>query len=206
MTMQIPSISRLDSAAAVAVAESVFGREYNEPLIHQLMVRQLAGARAGTKGQKSRSAVRGGGSKPWRQKGTGRARSGTARSPLWRSGGVTFAAKPQSHTQKLNKKMYRAGIRSILSELLRQERLYVADDIVPPEPKTKQLAERLSQWSDQSVLIITHETDRNLMLASRNLNTVGVCTCDALDPVALVASDIVILTRSAVKNLEERLG
>ena len=206
MTIQIPGLSGQGSAAAIDVAESVFGKDYNEALIHQLVTRQLAGARAGTTAQKSRSDVSGGGSKPWRQKGTGRARAGTTRSPLWRSGGVTFAARPQSYKQKLNKKMYRAGMRSILSELLRQSRLFVADDIAPQEAKTKELAQRLKAWRDSRLLIVAAEVDRNLTLAARNLRGVDVCTADALDPVSLVASDMVIVTRQAVNKIEERLG
>jgi len=207
MTLQIPSLSGLNSAgAAVDVAESVFGKDYNEALIHQLVTRHLAGARVGATAQKSRSDVSGGGSKPWRQKGTGRARAGTSRSPLWRSGGVTFAARPQSYKQKLNKKMYRAGMRSILSELLRQSRLFVADDIVPQEAKTKKLAQRLKEWRDSRLLIVAAEVDNNLTLAARNLRGVDVCTADTLDPVSLVASDMVIVTRQAVNKIEERLG
>jgi len=207
MTLQIPSLSGLNSAgAAVDAAESVFGKDYNEALIHQLVTRQLAGARAGTTAQKSRSDVSGGGSKPWRQKGTGRARAGTSRSPLWRSGGVTFAARPQSYRQKLNKKMYRAGMCSILSELLRQSRLFVADDIVPQEAKTKELAQRLKEWRDSKLLIVAAEADHKLTLAARNLRGVDVCTADTLDPVSLVASDMVIVTRQAVNKIEERLG
>jgi large subunit ribosomal protein L4 len=143
MTLQVPSASDNDSAQSVNVSESVFGKEYNEALVHQVVTGYLAGARAGTKAQKTRSEVRGGGRKPWRQKGTGNARAGTIRSPIWRSGGVTFAAKPQSHVQKVNKKMYRGAVSSILSELLRQNRLVVANDIVPADSKTKQLLEKL---------------------------------------------------------------
>ena len=206
MTLQIPCLSEPDSGAAVDVAESVFGKHYNEPLIHQLVTRQLAGSRAGTKAQKNRSDVSGGGAKPWRQKGTGRARAGSTRSPLWRSGGITFAAKPRSHEQKMNKKMYRAGMRSILSELLRQSRLFVVEDIVPQEAKTKELAQRLKEWRDSRLLIVAAEADRNLTLAARNLRGVDVCTADTLDPVSLVASDMVIVTRQAVNKIEERLG
>lgn len=207
MTLQIPSLTGINFAgAAVDVAESVFGEDYNEALIHQLVTRQLAGARAGSTAQKSRSDVSGGGSKPWRQKGTGRARAGTSRSPLWRSGGVTFAARPQSYKQKLNKKMYRAGMRSILSELLRQSRLFVADDIVPQVAKTKELAQRLKEWRDSRLLIVAAEADNNLTLAARNLRGVDVCTADTLDPVSLVASDMVIVTRQVVNKIEERLG
>jgi large subunit ribosomal protein L4 len=207
MTLKIPSLTGLNSAgAAVDVAESVFGKDYNEALIHQLVTRQLAGGRAGTTAQKNRSDVSGGGSKPWRQKGTGRARAGTTRSPLWRSGGVTFAARLQSYKQKLNKKMYRAGMCSILSELLRQSRLFVADDIVPQEAKTKELAQRLKEWGDSRLLIVGAEADNNLTLAARNLRGVNVCTADTLDPVSLVASDMVIVTRQAVNKIEERLG
>ncbi|MGR9088497.1 MAG: 50S ribosomal protein L4, partial [Gammaproteobacteria bacterium] len=143
MGLQIPAINEQDSAVTLEVSETVFGQSYNETLIHQLVTRHLAGARAGTKAQKTRSDVSGGGSKPWRQKGTGRARSGSNRSPIWRTGGVAFAARPRTYDQKLNKKMFRAGIRSILSELLRQQRLVVSSDISPDSPKTRGLVEKL---------------------------------------------------------------
>jgi len=143
MGLQIPALNNQDSAGTVNVTDAVFGQAFNETLIHQLVVRYMAGARAGTKAQKTRTDVSGGGAKPWKQKGTGRARSGSTRSPIWRTGGVVFAARPRSYEQKLNKKMFRVGIRSVLSELLRQDRLVVSNDIIPSEPKTKILNEKL---------------------------------------------------------------
>lgn len=206
MALQVPAINDQDSATAVDVAEQVFGQEFNETLVHQLVVKYQAGARAGTKAQKNRSAVRGGGIKPWRQKGTGRARSGTTRSPLWRSGGVTFAAQPGSFEQKLNKKMYKAGIRSIFSELLRQERLTVSNDILPTSPKTKEFAAKLKALSAKRVLIIADDINENLYLAARNIPYVAIATAESVDPVTLVSADKVIATTTALKNIEERLS
>ncbi|WP_031434831.1 50S ribosomal protein L4 [Methylomarinum vadi] len=206
MALQVPAINDQDSATAVDVAEQVFGQEFNETLVHQLVVKYQAGARAGTKAQKNRSAVRGGGIKPWRQKGTGRARSGTTRSPLWRSGGVTFAAQPRSFEQKLNKKMYKAGIRSIFSELLRQERLTVSDDILPTSPKTKEFAGKLKALDAKRVLIIADDINENLYLAARNIPYVAIATAESVDPVTLVSADKVIATTTALKNIEERLS
>lgn len=204
MTLQIPSIN--DQGSAVEVAEQIFGQEFNETLVHQLVVRHLAGGRAGTKAQKNRSAVAGGGAKPWRQKGTGRARAGTMSSPIWRSGGVTFAAQPRSFAQKMNKKMYKVGIRSILSELLRQDRLVVSDDILPGSPKTKDMVAKLSGVDAKRVLILAEELTDNLILASRNIPYVEVATVSALNPVTLVSADKVIATSAAVKQIEERLA
>lgn len=206
MTLQVPAINDQDSAAAVDVAEQVFGQEFNETLVHQLVVKYQAGARAGTKAQKNRSAVSGGGIKPWRQKGTGRARSGTMRSPLWRTGGVTFAAQPRSYEQKLNKKMYKAGIRSIFSELLRQERLVVSNDIAPTSPKTKEFAAKLKGLGVNRVLVIADEINENLFLAARNIPNVAIATADSVDPVTLVSADKVIATSAALKQIEERLS
>lgn len=204
MTLQIPAIN--DQGSAVDVAEQIFGQEFNETLVHQLVVRHQAGARAGTKAQKNRAAVAGGGIKPWRQKGTGRARAGTMSSPIWRSGGVTFAAQPKSFAQKLNKKMYRVGIRSIFSELLRQDRLAVSDSILPESPKTKEMVAKLSSVDAKRVLILAEELTENLILATRNIPYVEVATASTLDPVALVAADKVIATTAAVKQIEERLA
>jgi large subunit ribosomal protein L4 len=206
MTLQIPAINAQDSAGAVDVAEDIFGQEYNETLVHQLVVRYLAGARAGTKAQKNRSAVSGGGAKPWRQKGTGRARAGTMSSPIWRSGGVTFAAQPRSFAQKLNKKMYKVGIRSIFSELLRQDRIVVSDDVLPTTPKTKDLVAKLSVVDAKRVLIVANELSDDLILASRNIPYVEVSTVEGLNPVALVSADKVIATAAAVKKIEESLA
>ena len=205
MGLQVPALNSQDSTGAVDVNEAVFGQEFNETLVHQLVVKYLAGARSGTKAQKNRSAVSGGGIKPWKQKGTGRARSGTIRSPLWRTGGVTFAAQPRNYEQKLNKKMFRAGVRSILSELLRQGRLLVSNSIVATSPKTKEFVAKLSNVDAQRILIITEGLDDNLFLASRNLPYVSVVLADNLSPVSLVSADKVIVTSAAIKIIEERL-
>ena len=162
------------NGSALKVSDAVFGADYNEALIHQAVVAYQAGARQGTRGQKNRSAVSGGGAKPWRQKGTGRARAGTSRSPIWRGGGKTFPAVTQDFSQKMNRKAYRSAIRSILSELVRQERLVVADDFKVEEPKTKQLVAKMKDLRLDDVLIVTHELDENLILASRNLYHVGI--------------------------------
>ena len=206
MTLQIPAINDQDSAGSIDVAEQIFGQEFNETLVHQLVVRYMAGGRAGTKAQKNRAAVSGGGAKPWRQKGTGRARSGTIRSPIWRSGGATFAAQPRSFKQKLNKKMYKVGVRSIFSELLRQDRLVVSNEILPATPKTKDLVAKLANVDAKRVLIVTDELSEELVLASRNIPYVEVSSVEGLSPVALVSADKVIATASAVKQIEERLA
>ncbi len=206
MTLQVPVINDQDSASAMEVAEQVFGQLFNETLIHQLVTRYLAGARAGTKAQKTRSEVSGGGIKPFRQKGTGRARAGTTRGPIWRSGGVTFAAKQRSFEQKINKKMYKVGIRSIFSELLRQERLVVSNDITPTTSKTKDFNQKLKSIDGKRILIITDEVNENLILASRNIPYVEVATAESVNPVSLVSADKVIVTSSALKQIEERLA
>ena len=206
MSMQIPALSEKDSAGKVEVMEAIFGQAFNETLVHQLVVRYLAGARAGTKAQKTRSDVSGGGSKPWKQKGTGRARSGTIRSPIWRTGGVAFAARPRSYEQKLNKKMFRVGIRSILSELLRQDRLVVSSDILPTSPKTKDLNTKIKSIDAKRILIVVENVDANLALASRNIPYVEVIEAANLSPVSLVSADKVIATPGALKQLEERLA
>ncbi|MEO1888313.1 MAG: 50S ribosomal protein L4 [Cycloclasticus sp.] len=187
------------------LSEAVFGQDYNEGIIHQLVVTYMANARAGTRAQKTRSEVSGGGAKPWKQKGTGRARAGTTRSPIWRKGGVTFAAKPQDHSKKLNKKMYAVAMRSILSELARQERLVIVDGIEMPEPKTKALDAMLSDKGLSSVLFVLAADDANLGLASRNLHKVDVCTAYDIDPVSLLAFEKVCMTADAVALIEERL-
>lgn len=195
-----------DAKGALEVSEATFGREYNEALVHQVVVAYAAGARQGTKAQKTRSEVAGGGKKPWRQKGTGRARAGTIRSPIWRSGGTTFAAKPQSHAQKVNKKMYRGAIKSIVSELIRQERLTVVENFSVDAPKTKQLVEKLKGLNLNDVLIVTKDVDENLFLASRNLHKVDVRDVQGIDPVSLIAFENVLMTADAVKQLEEVLS
>jgi len=206
MTLQVPVINDQDSASAVVVAEQIFGQLFNEALIHQLVTKYLAGARAGTKAQKTRAEVSGGGIKPWRQKGTGRARAGTTRSPIWRSGGATFAAQPRSFDQKINKKMYKVGIRSIFSELLRQDRLVVSNDILPATAKTKELNEKLKSVDGKRILIIADNINENLILASRNIPYVEVATAESVNPVSLVSADKVIVTSGALKQIEERLA
>jgi large subunit ribosomal protein L4 len=195
-----------NSSAKVELSDAAFAQEFNETLIHQVVVAYMAGGRSGTKAQKTRSDVRGGGAKPWRQKGTGRARAGTIRSPLWRKGGVTFAARPRNYEQKVNKKMYRAAIRSIFSELVRQERLVAVEDISVSAPKTKELKTQLDALSANNALIITHQADENLYLASRNLPYVDVIEAGAIDPVSLVGFDKIVVTTPALKQVEEWLA
>lgn len=211
MSLQIPVVQGSAESSArvgeVAVSSAVFGCEFNDPLVHQILVAYLAAARSGTKAQKTRSDVSGGGIKPWRQKGTGRARSGTIRSPLWRTGGVTFAARNRDFGQKVNKKMYRLGMKSILSELLRQERLCVRDDVYPSAPKTKSILPLVGAKNfRQRTLIVADRLDETLWLAARNIADVAITTSTAVDPVSLVSADRVILTREAVKVLEERFA
>ena len=194
------------SAGTVAVSEANFAREYNEALVHQVVTAYLSGARQGTRAQKTRSEVAGGGKKPWRQKGTGRARAGTIRSPIWRSGGVTFAAKPQDHSQKVNRKMYRAAMRSILSELARTDRLMIVEALDVEQPKTKLLVETLKGYGVENVLIVADNVDKNLYLASRNLHKVDVRDVEGADPVSLIAYDKVMITVDAVKKFEEALA
>lgn len=202
MALHIPAAK--SGGNSVEVSESVFGREFNESLVHQLVVAYMAAGRAGTKGQKTRSEVSGGGAKPWRQKGTGRARAGTTRSPLWRTGGVTFAAKNRSYEQKLNKKMYRAAMRSIFSELLRQDRLLISDNMALNEPKTKLLLDSLKGINSgvEKCLLITDGIEKNLYLAARNLTNVEVCDAQSLNPVLLVNSDKVMVSVEAAKKIE----
>ncbi|MEW5058015.1 MAG: 50S ribosomal protein L4 [Cycloclasticus sp.] len=187
------------------ISEAVFGQDYNEGIIHQLVVTYMANARAGTRAQKTRSEVSGGGVKPWKQKGTGRARAGTIRSPIWRTGGVTFAAKPQDHSKKLNKKMYAVGMRSILSELVRQDRLVIVDDFSIEQPKTKLLSAKLAEKGLTSALIVLAAEDSALELASRNLHKIEVCTAFDIDPVSLLAYEKVCVTSDAIALIEERL-
>ncbi len=193
-------------AGKVSVSDVAFAREYNEELVHQVVTAYLAGARQGTRAQKNRSEVRGGGKKPWRQKGTGRARAGTIRSPIWRSGGVTFAAKPQDHSHKVNRKMYRAALRSIMSELARQDRLVVVESLDVEQPKTRLLVKQLADYGLDNVLIVSAEVGENLYLAARNLHKVDVRDVDGVDPVSLIAYDKVLVTVDAVKKFEEMLG
>jgi large subunit ribosomal protein L4 len=195
-----------DAQSALEVSETTFGREFNEALVHQVVVAYAAGARQGTRAQKNRSDVSGGGKKPWRQKGTGRARSGTIRSPIWVGGGVTFAARPQDHSQKVNKKMYRGAVKSILSELVRQDRLIVVEKFSVEAPKTQELKAKLKELDLKDVLIITEELDENLFLAARNLYKVDVRDVQGIDPVSLIAFDKVLVTADAVKKIEESLA
>ncbi len=203
MELALTTATGKASSKTVSVSDEAFARDFNEGLVHQLVTAYLAGARAGTRGQKNRSAVSGGGAKPFRQKGTGRARAGTIRSPLWRTGGVTFAAKNQDWSQKLNKKQYRAGMQAILSELVRQERLVVVDKIDLAEPKTKLLVEQLGKLGLDSAMIVVTEMDKNLFMAARNLHKVGLSEAGVIDPVSLVRFDKVLVTVDALKKLEE---
>jgi large subunit ribosomal protein L4 len=196
----------VNGAPAIEVCERTFGGEFNETLVHQAVVAYMAGGRQGSKQQKNRSDVRGGGKKPFRQKGTGRARAGTIRSPIWRGGGATFAARPQDHEQKLNKKMYRAAMRSILSELARTDRLVVVQDFAVESPKTKALLGKLTGMGLTDVLIVSDAIDQNLYLAARNLPHVDVRDVQGSDPVSLIAYDKVLVTVSAVKKFEELLA
>ncbi len=189
----------------IQVSETAFGTKFNGPLIHQVVTAYMAGTRSGTKGQKNRSTARGGGAKPWRQKGTGRARAGTIRSPIWVGGGRTFAAQTRDHSQKVNRKMYRGAISSMLSELVRQDRLVVIDTLQLEAPKTKMLVEKLKELGLDNVLIIIEAFDEKVFLAARNLHQVDVLDATALDPVSLARFDKVLITVPAVKMVEERL-
>ncbi len=206
MQLTLTTATGKASSKNLDVSDAVFGQDFNEALIHQVVTAYLAGARAGTKAQKTRSDVRGGGRKPFKQKGTGRARAGTIRSPLWRSGGTTFAARPRDFSQKINRKMFSGAYRSILSELVRQERLVVVDKLNFSEAKTKDLAAKLVALGLDSVLIVVSELDENLYLSARNLHKVEVTDVVAIDPVSLVKFDKVLMTSDAVKKLEERLA
>ena len=197
---------KLQDKGSVDVAEAAFGAEFNEALVHQVVTAYLAGARAGTKAQKNRSAVRGGGAKPWRQKGTGRARAGTIRSPIWVGGGRTFAAKPRDYSQKVNKKMYRAALRSVFGELIRQDRLVIVNELGIDQPKTKLLATKLKELELDSVLILNEAFDEKVFLAARNLSNVGICDVASMDPVVLIRFEKVLVTLPALKLIEERLS
>ena len=183
-----------------------FGREFNESLVHQVVVAYQSAKRAGTSAQKNRSEVRGGGRKPWRQKGTGRARAGTIRSPIWRGGGRTFPAKPQDYTQKVNRKMYRGAMRCIFSELIRQDRLVAVEEFSIDSPKTKNLLGKLAELSLDDVLIISSDIDDNLRLASRNLKSISVRHVSNIDPLSLISHEKVLVTLAALKECEEVLA
>ena len=198
---------KLQAGGSVQLSDAVFAREFNEGLVHQAVVAYMAAARQGTKAQKTRSEVSGGGIKPWKQKGTGRARSGTTRGPLWRTGGRAFAAQPRNYEQKINRKAYRVAISSIFSELIRQERLLVVDALDVAAPKTKLVVELLGKMGLSGVtLLVTEAVSENLYLASRNLGDVGVLDPLSLDPVSLVGSDQVVITAAALKMVEEWLS
>ncbi|NOY65921.1 MAG: 50S ribosomal protein L4 [Gammaproteobacteria bacterium] len=205
MDLQVQNAKK---GAKLTVSDAAFGRDFNEGLVHQAVVGYLAAGRAGTRGHKSRSTASGGGIKPWRQKGTGRARSGTIRSPIWKGGGKTFAMTGvQDHSTKLNKKMYKAAMQSILSELVRQERLTVVEDITVDSPKTKALLAQLSGLGiGNKVLIVTEKDDINLFLAARNLPYVEIEDVAGINPVNLVGSEQVVMTSAAIKRVEELLG
>jgi len=204
--MELNIATTKGSAGTVEVSDVAFDKEYNQDLVHQAVTAYLAGGRQGTRAQKSRSDVSGGGRKPWAQKGSGRARAGTIRSPIWRSGGVTFAARPQDHSQKLNRKMYRAALRSIVSELARQDRLVVVEAFDLEAPKTKDLVQKLSEYNLKDVLIVTEEVSENLYLSSRNLHKVDVRDVVGVDPVSLIRFEKVLVTVPALKKIEEMLA
>jgi large subunit ribosomal protein L4 len=194
------------AGAKIKVSDAIFGQDFKEALVHQVVTACLASARSGNSQQKNRAMVRGGGIKPWRQKGTGRARAGTIRSPLWRGGGKVFASVPRSYAQKINRKMYRSAMRSILSELLRQDRLLTIESFGVEAPKTRELAGKLKELGLDNVLIVTDAADENLYLAARNLPRVAVCGAGDADPVSLIGFDRILMTTGALKQLEERLA
>ena len=196
----------VNGGTPIEVADEVFGCEYNEGLVHQVVTAYMAAGRQGSKAQKTRAEVRGGGAKPWKQKGGGRARAGTTRGPLWRSGGVTFAAKPRDFTQKLNKKMYRKGMKIILSELVRLDRFVVANTINLPAPKTKELIGLLNGMKLSDVMIVGVNESHDLYLAARNLPQVTVCDYSEVDPVNLLSFEKVLFTVEAVQKLQENLS
>lgn len=206
MNLNIQGFGGADASGSVELNEAIFGENFNETLIHQVVTAYFSNARSGTRRQKNRSDVRGGGAKPWRQKGTGRARSGTSRSPLWRSGGVSFAARPQDHSQKVNRKMYRKAMRSILAELARQERLVVVEAMELAEPKTKLLKEQLDGMGIGNALLVLDSENRNIELAARNIPHVDTIAAGSIDPVSLIAFDKVLITSEALKAVEGALS
>jgi large subunit ribosomal protein L4 len=205
MELQVLKSDLAGGAGSVSVSDDVFGVAFNEGLVHQIVTAHMAAGRAGTKAQKTRSQVRGGGIKPWRQKGSGRARAGSSRSPLWRTGGVTFAAVPRDYSQKVNRKMYRGAMRSIWSELIRQDRLRVVESLSLDEPKTRVLAKRLGDKGLNDVLLVLDEVDQNIYLAARNIPWVDVTDAIGVDPVSLVRYDSVVITKAALNQIQERL-
>ncbi len=206
MELKMVTSSGAASKKHMEVSDVSFAQPYNEGLVHQVVVSYMAAARQGTRAQKTRSEVSGGGAKPWKQKGSGRARAGTSRGPLWRKGGVTFAARPQDHSKKVNRKMYRAAIRSILSELARTDRLLVVDHFDLDTPKTQSLMAMLKKMDLQDVLVVTHDVSENLYLASRNLSCIDVVDSVQVDPVNLLAYEKVLFTADAIKEIEEKLS
>ena len=206
MNLNISEPGKGISDRAVDVSEATFGRQFNEALVHQVVVAFMAGGRQGTRAQKTRAEVRGGGRKPYRQKGTGRARAGTIRSPIWRGGGLTFASKTQDFSQKVNRKMYRGAMQSILSELIRQNRLIVTTDFSVDSPKTKQVQELLKNLELKNVLIVVEEVDNNLYLGARNLRNVDVIDVQGVNPVNLIGFEKVLFTVGALKKAEEMLS
>lgn len=197
---------QMQDSGSVTVSDDNFGQDFREALVHQVVTACMAATRSGSSQQKTRSQVRGGGIKPWRQKGTGRARAGTIRSPIWRGGGKVFAATPRDYTQKINRKMYRGAMRSILSELVRQERLVAVESFGVDAPRTKELAGKLADLGLGNVLIVSDRPDDNLYLAARNLPKVAVCDAEGADPVSLVGFDKVLVTKAALQQIEERLS
>jgi large subunit ribosomal protein L4 len=197
------NLNIIGAKSGVDVSDTTFGRQFNEALVHQVVTSFMAGARQGTKAQKTRSEVNGGGRKPFRQKGTGRARAGTIRSPIWRGGGTTFAAKPRDHSKKVNKKMYHGAMQAILSELVRQDRLIIVEDFAVEEPKTKAVAAKLKELELGNVLIVVEEVDANLYLGSRNLKDVDVIDVQGVNPVNLIGFEKVLFTVGALKKAEE---
>ncbi len=195
-----------DTGSALSISDAVFGREYNEALVHQVVVAQMSAQRSGSATQKTRSDVRGGGAKPWRQKGTGRARAGTSRSPIWRAGGVTFASKSRSYSQKINKKMYRSAFQVILSEMVRNERVVVVDDLTVVEAKTRLLKAKLNDLNLDKVLVVSAEYDRLLCLSGRNIPNVEIVGVGDLEPLNLMQCEVMLTTSKAIKKIEERLG
>ena len=196
---------KTNKSTSQEISDVVFDRDYNESLVHQITTAYMASGRSGSKAQKNRSDVSGGGKKPWKQKGTGRARAGTTRSPIWRSGGVTFAAQPRNFTQKINKKMYKGAISVIFSELLRTDRLKFVSEIDASEPKTKNITTLMKSLEVKDALLLTDELDENLYLSSRNLYHVGVCDTQSIDPVSLIGYENVVMTKAALKKVEAML-
>jgi len=200
------NLNILGAKQGVDVSDTTFGREFNEALVHQVVVTYMSGRRQGTKAQKTRSEVNGGGRKPFRQKGTGRARAGTIRSPIWRGGGATFATKPRDFSKKINKKMYRGAMQAILSELVRQERLVVTNEFKVKAPKTKEMVRKLKELQLDNVLIVVKEVDNNLYLATRNLKNVDVVDVHGVNPINLIGFEKVLFTVDALKKAEEKLA